>query len=115
MTETQSKGPLRALLIAGWLLVAVFAVGLVAELVDDNRRDNWGAIVLLVVSLVVVVAGLLMLRRGVSGVGFALVGVGTVPGAFALVWSVLAPLLAIVVIALVLVIAVKSSREQATA
>lgn len=113
MSETQSHGPLRALTIAGWVLVAVFTVGLGAELVPDNRRDNWGAIVLLVVSLVAVVAGLLMLRRRVSGVGLALVGVGALPGAFALVWSVLAPLLAIVVVALALVIAVKSSREKA--
>jgi hypothetical protein len=111
MNGTRRSTLVTLLLVSGWVLVVVYAIGLVSEGVGNK---NWGARVLLVVSIVALVVGLLILRRGVSGVALGLVAVGSVPGAFAMVWTVIAPLLTILIIALVVSIAVKRRNAELT-
>lgn len=101
----------RGLRIVGWLDAALFLLVGLAELVlaDDpvGHRVLFAAVLTLFAALVVVGIGLIPAR---PWPGLVLAAVGAIPGGFALFWTGLAIVFAVLILVLGMVCALRAGR-----
>jgi hypothetical protein len=104
MSSSRTSGPARTLPIyttalAWFFVVACAAMAIVIPVTDPANSELLGTVAY-VVAAVLVAAGVVMLRRGSPRLAVALVTAGAVLGGIFLVWTLRAPILALVLIVL---------------
>lgn len=102
--------PLALFLALGYAVAGI--VGWIADVTDGDGSDLAFWLIFLLGGAVVLLAGLFLVARW-SSASVGLVSVGAMAGAVALFWSVIAPVLAIVLIVLA-VVAMRARPERAS-